>query len=73
MFSFRIRQFHLEPRISQQMMSYKQITFFHKKKFFTRNRMGMNEHPLAPTTMGISQNSLKFHFLCKSSLKTAFQ
>ena len=30
-FSLRIRQFQLEPRISQQMLSYKQISMFVEK------------------------------------------
>ena len=30
-FSLRIRHFNLEPRISQQMMSYKQISIFVEK------------------------------------------
>ena len=33
-FSLRIRQFQLEPRISQQMMSYKQISIFRCLRFF---------------------------------------
>ena len=30
-FSLRIRQFQLEPRISQQMLTYKQISIFVEK------------------------------------------
>ena len=35
-FSLRIRQFQLEPRISQQMMSYKQISIFRCLRFFIK-------------------------------------
>ena len=36
-FSLRIRHFNLEPRISQQMMSYKQISMFRCLRFQEKN------------------------------------
>ena len=38
-----------------------------------QQRNGTNEHLLRPTTMGIGQNFLKFHFLYEYSLKSRFQ